>query len=196
MKLTFDILYRSTARSSAVRRFVLKRSYASRRWEAVPDRDDGQYHGEHPGRQTREPLTPPPRARERPRRRALPRAARRGAARAHCAALAGALQPRVPSRLRRDAASVPPDSPAGARGGAAAQHRPVGCRHLLHRRVAERRIVHDELRPGLRALPDGVPGELPGGGHSCPDPDLRASGLGAPAVQQVSRRQPRAAWLA
>ena len=28
------------------------------------------------------------------------------------------------------------------------------------------------------------------------DPDLRAAGLGAAAVQQVSRRQPRAAWLA
>ena len=53
-----------------------------------------------------------------------------------CAALAGALQPRVPPRLRRDAASVPPDPPAGARGGAAAQHRPLGRRHLLHGRAA------------------------------------------------------------
>ena len=34
------------------------------------------------------------------------------------------------------------------------------------------------------------------GDHSRPDPDLRAARVGASAVQQFSRRQPRAAWLA
>ena len=33
-------------------------------------------------------------------------------------------------------------------------------------------------------VPDGVPGELSGGGNSCPDPDLRPARLGASAVQQ------------
>ena len=47
------------------------------------------------------------------------------AARPRRAPLSGALQPGVPPRLRRDAAPVPPDPPAGAGGGAAAQHRPA-----------------------------------------------------------------------
>ena len=75
-------------------------------------------------------------AREGPRRRALPRAARRAGARPGRAPLAGALQPRVPARLRRDAAPVPADAPARAGGRAAAQHRPVGGGDLLRRRAA------------------------------------------------------------
>ena len=62
--------------------------------------------------------------------------------------------------------------------------------------LQQRRVVHDELRPGVRALPDGVPGDLSAGSHPCLDSDLRAARVGAAAVQQFSRRQPRAAWLA
>ena len=55
-------------------------------------------------------------------RRPLPRTARRAGARARRASVAGALQPRVPSRVRRDAAPVPADAPPRARSGAAAKH--------------------------------------------------------------------------
>ena len=88
---------------------------------------------------------PAPAAREGPRRRPLLRAARRRRPGPRRRPLARALQPRVPPRVRRVAARVPADPPARAGGRAAAHHRPLGRRHLLLGRAAERRLVHDEL---------------------------------------------------
>ena len=113
--------------------------------------------GEHGVR----PARPPPAARQGPRRRALLRAARRRRHGQRRRPLEGALQPRVPGRVRRVAARLPADAPARARGGAAAHDRPLGRRHLLLGRAAERRLVHDELHAHVRQvaarLPRGVP---------------------------------------
>ena len=98
-----------------------------------------------------------PAAREGPRRRPLPRAARRPGPRPRSATLAGALQPRVPPDVRRDAAPVPPDAPDGACRRAAAQHRSPGRRDLPRRRPAQRRLVHHQLHARVRPLADGVP---------------------------------------
>ena len=107
------------------------------------------------------------------------------------AALAGPLQPRVPPRVRRDAAPVPADAPARARRGAAAQHRSLGGRDLPRRRAAQRRLVHDELRPRLRHVADRLPGRVSAGRDPRPVPTCVAAGVRPPAVQQFSRRQPR-----
>jgi hypothetical protein len=103
------------------------------------------------------PARPPPAARQGPRRRALLRAARRRRPRARRRPLARALQPRVPARVRRVAARLPADAPARARRRAAAHDRPLGRRHLLLGRAAERRLVHDELHAHLRRVADRLP---------------------------------------
>ena len=130
---------------------------------------------------------PPPR--EGPHRRALPRAARRPGARPRGAPLPRALQPGVPPRLRRVAAPVPADTPTRARGGAAPGHRPQRGGHLLHRRPAQHRLVHDELRPRVRRVAHGVPSRPPARRHAGPHPDVRPPGVRATDVQHVSRRQ-------
>ena len=111
------------------------------------------------------------------------------------AALAGPLQPRVPPRVRRDAAPVPADAPPGARCGAAAPNRSLGGRDLPDGRPAQRRVVHDQLRAALRHVPDPLPRRLPAGRAPGDDPHLRHPGAGPSAVQHVSRRQPRATSL-
>ena len=58
-------------------------------------------------------------------------------------------------------------------------------------RAAQRRLVHDELRAGVRALADGLPRRPSAGRDAGPDPDLRAARVGPSAVQQFSRRQRR-----
>ena len=70
-----------------------------------------------------------------------------------------------------------------------------GRGHLPDRGAAERRIVHHELRADVRPLSHRLPGCPPAGGRARTDPDLRAARVGAPAAQQFSRRQPRAARL-
>jgi hypothetical protein len=66
---------------------------------------------------------------------------------------------------------------------------------LPRRGAAQRRVVHDELRPSIRPLSHGVSSDLPSGARACTNPDLRAARVGAPAVQQFSRRQLFPAWL-
>ena len=75
----------------------------------------------------------------------------------------GALQPRVPPRLRRVAALLPAHPAPRAGGDAAAQHRLHRRRHLHAGRADERRLVHDELHAGLRRDADGVPRVVPAG---------------------------------
>ena len=75
-------------------------------------------------------------------------------------ALRGPLQPRVPPRVRRDPAPVPADAPAGAGRGPAPQHRSLGGRDLHGRRAAQRRLLHDVLRPRLRHVADRLPGRV------------------------------------
>ena len=104
-------------------------------------------------------------------------------------ALAGALQPRVPARLRRVAAPVPADPPARARGGAAAHDRPLGRGHLHHRRAAQRRLVHHELPPRLRAVADAVPRGLSACRRACAHSHMHAARVRPSAIQHVSRRQ-------
>src|SRR5439155_8768941 len=133
--------------------------------------------------------------RQRPRRRSLPRAARRADPRPRRAPVPGALQPRVPPRLRRAAAPVPPDAAARTRGCTAPRHRPERRRHLLRGRVTQRGVVHDELSPRLRPLADGL-SRRPSARIDPPaHPDVRAAGVRPPALQRVWRRQPRAARL-
>ena len=103
--------------------------------------------------------------------------------------LARPLQPRVPARLRRVAARLPAHPPPRARRGAAAHHRPLGRRHLLLRRAAERRLVHDQLHAHLRHVADRVPRGVPAGRRPRAGPELRPPRLRAPATQHVSRRQ-------
>ncbi len=50
-------------------------------------------------------------------------------------------------------ARLPADATARARRGAAADHRPVGGRHLPLGRAAEHRLLHDQLQPHLRPVP-------------------------------------------
>ena len=78
-------------------------------------------------------------------------------------AVTGPLQSRVPPRLRRVAAPVPADAPPRTRRRAAAHDGLVRGPDLLRRRLAERRIVHDQLRPDVRRLADGLPGPVPRG---------------------------------
>ena len=126
---------------------------------------------------------------EGPDRRALPRFARCAGARPGCAAFLCALQPGVPSRVRRDAAPVPLDPPPGAGRSALAVDRPQRRRHLLHGWLAQRWIVYDEFRPDVRLLANRLPCSASARHPSCSDPDLRAAGVGASAIEQFSRRQ-------
>ena len=77
--------------------------------------------------------------------------------------LARALQPRVPPRVRRVAARLPADAPAGAGGRAAAHHRPLGGGDLLLGRPAEPRLVHHQLHADLRRVADRLPRRVPAG---------------------------------
>ena len=109
--------------------------------------------------------------------------------------LARALQPRVPPRLRRDAAPVPADPPAGARRRAPAQHRPLGRRHLRRGRAARAsaRSRRASAAP-TGSRPTAYRAAYPPAADRRPSP-RRASLLawGRPQIQQFSRRQPRAA---
>jgi len=62
-------------------------------------------------------------------------------------------------------------------------------RHLLHRRLEQRRVVHHELRQDVRVHADRLPRSASAGHDTRPHPDLRAPGVGAAAIQQFSRRQ-------
>ena len=101
------------------------------------------------------PTRPPSPPRQGPRRRALLRAPRRRRHGPRRRPLTSPLQPRVPTRLRRAAALLPADATPRARGRPAPHHRPLGRRHLLLDRAAERRLVHDELQaaPSARRRP-------------------------------------------
>src|SRR5215208_3529181 len=110
------------------------------------------------------PVRPTPVARQGPRRRPLLRAVDRRRPRTRRRPVAGALQPRLPGRVRRVAPRLPAHAPARARRRAAAHHRPLGGRDLPRRRPAERRLVHDELLAHLRRVADSLPGVLPAGG--------------------------------
>src|SRR4029077_6788160 len=113
------------------------------------------------------------------RRSPLPRAARRTDPGSRRAPVARALQPRVPPRVRRAAAPVPLEPAPRTRSRAFANDRPLGCGHLLHRGSAERRLLHDELRPDVRHDADAVPRRTPPPAHPRVRPDLRPHGLGA-----------------
>src|SRR4051812_6574215 len=144
------------------------------------------------------PDRPPPPSREGPRGRAVLRGARRRRPREGRRALPGALQPRVPPRLRGVAARLPAHPPARARRGAAPDHRPLGGRHLLLGRAVERRVVPHELPPGVWGVACGLPRDVPAGRPPRAGADVRAARLRPPATQHVSRRQragARLAWL-
>ena len=62
--------------------------------------------------------------------------------------------------------------------------------------LRERRVVHDQLHADVRVSARGLPRCPSTGRRAGPDPDLRGAGLDPPAIQQVWRRQGRAARLA
>ena len=134
---------------------------------------------------------PAPAAREGSDRRPLSRAARGRGARAGVAPLARSLQPRVPAGVRRDAAPVPADAPARAGRRPAAQHRSLGGGHLHGGGPAQRRVVHDQLRPRLRPHSDGLPRRPSARRVARADPGLRDARVGRP--RSSSFREDRAA---
>ena len=137
--------------------------------------------------------TPP--AREGPRRRALPRAARRAGARARGAPLAGALQPRVPPGLRRDAAPVPAHAPAGARGGAAAEHRPHVADICFTVGLRSVGSFTTSFGRALRLSPTAYRAAHPPAASAGADPDLRAARVRrgrSPAVFEKTAARRRA----
>ena len=91
------------------------------------------------------------------------RAARRRRPRPRRRPLARALQPRVPARVRRVAAPLPADPPAGARRGAAAQDRPLGRRHLPLRRAESVGSFTTSFSAHLRDVADRLPRGLSAG---------------------------------
>src|SRR5882724_7380186 len=92
-------------------------------------------------------------------------------------AVAGSLQPRVQAGLRRVSAPVPADPAAGARGRPTAGDRLVRSRRVLRRGRRQRRVLHGELRPGLRPVARGLPPVVAAGGTFRPDSPLRGHGL-------------------
>ena len=111
--------------------------------------------------------------------------------------LARALQPRVPARVRRVAARLPAHPAPRARRGAAAHHRPLGRRHLLLRRPAERRLVHHQLHAHVRHArrpPTARPSRRRP--QQALVPACVRARLRAPATPHVSRRQRLGADLA
>src|SRR5262245_28993771 len=157
-----------------------------------------RYYSLHGVRPTRPASAP----REGPGGRPLLRAARRRRPRCRRRIEPRALQPRVPPRVRRRPAPVPAHAPARARRGAAPEHRSLGRRHLLQRRPAERRLVHDQLHAHVREVADGVPRGVPAGLPSGASPGLRGALLRAPAttarLKKTTRRRGRTvgAWFA
>ena len=112
-------------------------------------------------------------------------AARRAGARARRASLAGALQPRVPQGVRRDAAPVPAHAAARARRGAAPNTDRTVSEICSPVGPAERRVVHVELRTRVRAArrpPTGPPIHRPqtasGSRRACCSPTAGRSRAG------------------
>ena len=134
--------------------------------------------------------------REGSRRRSLPRAARRAHARARGAPLAGALQPRVSPGIRRDAAPVPPHAPSGAGRGAPAHDRPQRSPTSASRSACGASARSRRASAGRSGVADDVPRVAPAGRRHAPSSRRACCAPGPPAVQQFSRRQPGAAWLA
>ena len=117
------------------------------------------------------------------------------AARAGRAPLPRPLQPRVPPRVRRDAAPVPADAPAGARRGAAPPHRPLGGRDLLDVGLRSVGSFTTSFGRAYGMSPTAYRAAYPPAVPSARVPTCVAAGVRPSAVQQVSRRQPRARLL-
>ena len=122
-----------------------------------------------------------PLACEGPRGRALRRAARRRRPRPLGGAFAGAFQPGVPACVRRVAARVPGRAAARACRLAAPLDRQARRVDLLRGRPPQRRLVHDQLQPGLRNDADRLSRIVPPGVAVRADPDLRAARVRAPS---------------
>jgi hypothetical protein len=85
----------------------------------------------------------------------------------------------APGHRIEDPAPVPDDAPDGARGRAVADDRPAGGRDLRGRGVAQRRLVHGQLRAVLRPTAERVPRRAPAGPGRGADPVVRAAALHA-----------------
>ena len=125
------------------------------------------------------------------------RTARRGRARSRRSPLPRAFQPRVPARVRRDAAPVPADTTAGARGGTAPVDGPIRRRHLLHGRAAGASARSRRASGAPTACsPTAYRAAHPPAADGVRIPTCVLLAYGAPAIQHVWRRQAVSAWLA
>src|SRR6476660_7533551 len=134
---------------------------------------------------------PAPATRQRPGRCPVLRAFERIRPRARGRLVAGPLQSRIPTHVRRISTCLPAHSPPRAGRRAVAHHRPVDRGHLRRSGSYERRFVHDQLHSGVRPTADGLPRVIPASRNLCADPGVRVARIRSPATPHVSRRQGR-----